>query len=306
MEPDGSLLRKIPEAIRAFGWTSFPKVGDVIRRPYDNGWVVISQMDHAQLSGALMARWGNETFASPTPEAEVLFAISEHDNGWHEWERVPEIHPETGYPLQFNELRFEPFSAIWRRGTERHRKTHPYASLILALHAASLARRRLEKASRPHEGQEGDRFLGEEWPDTEAARLRAFIFEMEQLRIALFDAVMAESQRKREELQAECKANFRLLQVGDFVSLELCCGLCEPFTIDQVPALGGGRPLSVQFEPVSKDTVAVSPYPFSQPDVTVAVPGRILRQKVFTSREELRIHLERADPIHLSFCFRPA
>jgi hypothetical protein len=278
----------------------------VIRRPFNNGWVVISQMDHAQLSGALMARWGNETFASPTPEAEVLFAISEHDNGWHEWERAPEIHPETGYPLQFNELRFEPFSAIWRRGTERHRKTRPYTSLILALHAASLARRRLEKASRPHEGQEGDRFLGEEWPDTEAARLSAFIAEMEQLRIALFDAVMAESPVKRDEIEAELKANFRLLQVGDLVSLELCYGLCEPFTIDQVPALGGGGSLSVKFEPVSKDTLAVSPYPFLQPDVAVAVPGRILCQKVFTSPEELRSHLERADPIHLSFCLRPA
>ncbi|MFQ5802974.1 MAG: DUF3891 family protein [Candidatus Methylomirabilales bacterium] len=278
----------------------------MIRRPYDNGWVVISQMDHARLSGALMARWGNETFAPPIPQAEALFAISEHDNGWDEWERAPEIHPETGYPLQFNELRFEPFSAIWRRGTERHRKARPYTSLILALHAASLARRRLEKASRPHEGQEGDRFLGEEWPDTEAARLSTFIAEMEQLRMGLFDAVMAESRRKREELQAECTTNFRLLQVGDVVSLELCCGLCEPFTIDQVPALGGGHSLSVKFEPVSKDTVAVSPYPFSQRDVTVAVRGRILRQKVFTSPEELGSHLGGADPIHLSFCLRPA
>lgn len=278
----------------------------MIRRPYHDGWVLISQRDHAVLSGALMAWWGNETFVPPIRQAEVLFAITEHDNGWEEWERAPEIHAETGYPLQFNELRFEAFTAIWRRGTARHRKTRPYASLIFALHAANLARRRLEKALRPHEGPEGSRFLGEEWPDAEAERLSAFIAEMEQLQVELFDAVMSQSQVKRDQLEAEFKANFRLLQIGDLISLELCCGLCEPFTIDQVPALVAGRSLCVKFEPVSEDTLAVRPYPFSQPDVAVAVPGRILRQKVFASSEELRNHIERVDPISLAFRLTPA
>lgn len=278
----------------------------MIRRPHDSGWVVVSQTDHARLSGALIARWGNETFAAPVPRAEVLFAISEHDNGWLEWEEAPEIHPETGYPLQFNELPFEAFRAIWHRGTERYRKSHPYASLILVLHAAYLARRRLEKIVKAHAGREGDRWLGEGWPGTEAARLGTFVTEMEQLRVELFDTVMAGSHVARDAIEAEIAVNFRLLQIGDLVSLELCCGLREPVIIDQVPALKPERDLSVHFEPLSEDTFAVSPCPFSQPDVVVAVPGRILRQKVFRSREELRNHLERADPVTLSFHLRQA
>ncbi len=305
MEPDGSLLRKIPEAIRAFGWTSFPKVGDVIRRPYDNGWVMISQMDHAQLSGALMARWGNETFASPFPPAEALFAISEHDNGWHEWERTPEIHPETGYPLNFNELTSQAYTIIWRRGVEHHRKYHPYASLLIALQTDHLARSRLERFMGQGEERSARGFLERTPADQEAAYLKVFIAEIENLRGELMDALQAQDKGQSDRLDSEIRANFRLLQIGDLVSLMCCCGLSKPFTIDQVPALGGGRSLSVKFESVSKDTVAVSPYPFSRSDVTVAVPGRILRQKVFTSREELCSHLERADPIHLSFCLRP-
>lgn len=253
-----------------------------------------------------MARWGNATFVSPDPYADVLLAIAEHDNGWDEWEQAPEIHPDTGYPLQFNELKFEAFSAIWRRGTERHRKNRPYASLILALHAASLARRRLKNVLGPHGNQEGDRFLGEGWPDTEAVRLGAFITEMEQVRVELFAVVMAESPMEPAELEAQLKTNFRLLQIGDLVSLELCCGLREPFTIDHVPGPIPGRELSVNFEPVSEGVLAVSPYPFSQPDVTAAVPGRILHQQVFTSREELCNHLQRADPVRLSFHLRQA
>lgn len=253
-----------------------------------------------------MARWGNEIFASPVPHADVVLAITEHDNGWDEWERDPEIHPETGYPLQFNELGFEAFNAIWRRGTERHRKSLPYISLMLTLHAVNLARRRLEKVAGPHRDQEGSRFLGERWSETDAARLGAFIAEMEQRQRELFDVVLAESQVKRDALEAEIKANFRLLQIGDLVSLELCSGLCEPFVVDRAPALMPDRSLSVSFEPVSEGVLTVSPYPFRQPDVMVGVPGRILRQKVFTSREELRIHLERADPVRLSFHLKQA
>ena len=306
MEPDIGLPHKILEPLRTFPQDLLFGDGDVIRRPYNNGWVVISQMDHARLAGALIARWGNETFAAPVPQAEVLFAISEHDNGWLEWERAPEVHPETGYPLQFNELTFEAFRAIWHRGTERYRKSHPYASLILALHAAHLARRRLEKVLEAHEGREGNRFLGERWPGTEAARLSTFVTEMEQLRVELFDRVMAGSHVARAALEAEIAVNFRLLQIGDLVSLELCCGLCEPVIIDQVPALMPERGLSVHFKPQREDTFAVSPYPFSQDDVAAAVPGRILRQRVFRSQEELCNHLERADPVTLSFRFRRA
>jgi hypothetical protein len=142
--------------------------------------------------------------------------------------------------------------------------------------------------------------------DQEAAYLIVFIAENENLRGELMDALQAQDKGQSDRLDSEVRANFRLLQIGDLVSLMCCCGLSKPFTIDQVPALGGGRSLSVKFEPVSKDTLAVSPYPFLQPDVAVAVPGRILPQKVFTSPEELRNRLERADPINLSFCLRPA
>ena len=56
-------------------------------------WLV-SQPDHAELSGLLAANWGNDEFARPgqfasanDPEqlrAETVLAIAQHDNGW--WE----------------------------------------------------------------------------------------------------------------------------------------------------------------------------------------------------------------------------
>ncbi|MFQ5533056.1 MAG: DUF3891 family protein, partial [Candidatus Methylomirabilales bacterium] len=269
---------------------------DMIRRPYHDGWVLIRQGDHAALSGALMARWGNTTFFSPTPREEVLFGIAEHDNGWDDWDRVPEIHTETGYPLQFTELTSDAYSAIWRRGVAYHRKKHPYASLLITLHTAYLARSRLE------------RLRGEEYGFSveETASLEAFVAEIEKIRVELTDELRARGEGKSDQLEAEIRANFRLLQIGDLVSLKFCSGLSEPFTIDLVPAQVMGSSHSVTFVPVSDDTIALCPYPFSEPDVAVAVPGRILRREVFASNQELRDHLLRADSISLSLRIIPA
>ncbi|MFQ5658044.1 MAG: DUF3891 family protein [Candidatus Methylomirabilales bacterium] len=265
----------------------------MIRRPYHDGWVLINQKDHAALSGALMARWGNSNFFFPIPREEVVFGIAQHDSGWDDWDRAPEIHAETGYPLQFTELTSDAYSTIWRRGVEHHRKTHPYASLLIASHTAYLARCRLE------------RMREEEPSGVEVESLEAFLADLENIRVEIADALEAKGEGESDQLEAETRANFRLLQVGDLVSLKFCCGLSEPFTVDQVPAQEIGASHSVTFEPVDNETLVVTPYPFSEPDVGVAVPGRILRQKVFASSQELRDHLHGADHLTLSLRLIP-
>ena len=265
----------------------------MIRRPHHGGWILISQRDHAALSGALMGRWGNEVFTGPTPLAEVLLGIAAHDDGWDAWDRLPGIHGETGYPLQFTELTSEAYIPIWRRGVEHHREASPYAALLIALHTEHLARRRLEKV------------LGHA-ADEEAARLTAFIAEMERLRQELADTVMAQSETTSERLEAEIKTNFRLLQIGDLVSLELCGGLSGVFSVEEIPGQETGSFLSVTFAPVSEDVLIVTPYPFSGADVVVTVSGRILPKRVFASTAELRDDLRGADPINLTLRLKPA
>lgn len=255
-----------------------------------------------------MARWGNEAFAPAAPHAEVLFGIAEHDNGWEEWDQAPKIHVESGYPLHFNELAAEAYGQIWRRGVERYRKRSPYASLLITLHTADLARRRLENtARREAESKSASRFLGKGVGGrAETATLSVFLAEMEARRGELTDALMGQAKARSDRLEAEIEANFRLLQIGDIISLMFCCGLSGPFTLEDVPTGEGGPRGSVIFEPVSEDTLGVRPYPFSEHDVTVAVPGRLLRHRVFASNAELHAHLNRAAPISLVFHLQPA
>ena len=79
----------------------------------DKVWLV-SQPDHAEVSGYLAAHWGNEEFTRPgyyaasnDPErlrAETVLAIAQHDNGWWEWEAAPELSEIDGLPLGLSEL----------------------------------------------------------------------------------------------------------------------------------------------------------------------------------------------------------
>lgn len=266
----------------------------MIRRPYnDEGWILITQMDHAALSGALMVQWGNAAFAAPAPKDEVLLGISEHDNGWEEWDKRPEIHLQTRTPLHFNELANQAYSEIWRRGAERYRKSHPYACLLIVSHVENLARMRLGKVREQGEQRDGGIF-------------QSFIAEMEKLCSELFEVVALKRKAKRERLEAEVKANFRLLQIADLLSLELCCGVSGSFVVDQVPAQVTGPYLSLNFQPVGEYTLKVSPYPFARPDVVVKVPGRIVRQRTFASGEALREHLQKADTTTITFHLKPA
>ena len=64
----------------------------------EHGLRVILQTDHAALSGALAAHWGNAVFRRPEPTQAMLLAAAEHDNGWREWEDRPRVNPTTRRP----------------------------------------------------------------------------------------------------------------------------------------------------------------------------------------------------------------
>ena len=76
----------------------------MIRRKDSEGWILVSQHDHAMLAGEIIALWGNDAFTRPRPFEEVVFAVSQHDSGWKEWDSHPKINPENGYPANFMEM----------------------------------------------------------------------------------------------------------------------------------------------------------------------------------------------------------
>ena len=97
----------------------------------DNRTWLVSQPDHGRVAGYLAAHWGNDQFAAPghfadahDPEqlcAETVLAIAEHDNGWWEWEAIPELGDRDDLPLDLAEVLKNRQEGMdrWRRGIPR-------------------------------------------------------------------------------------------------------------------------------------------------------------------------------------------
>lgn len=89
----------------------------MIRRDIDNGWLLISQIEHARLAYDLALAWGNER-TSGLPLVEWLLpAIRGHDDGWFEWEQSPRLK-QDGVPMSFTEMPAGDSVEIWSRSIE--------------------------------------------------------------------------------------------------------------------------------------------------------------------------------------------
>jgi hypothetical protein len=103
-------------------------------------WALVSQIEHARISGEL-ARRATGQFTQPALAAvrrEVLAAIACHDDGWAAWERSPRLDPERGRPLSFMELEPAEAVTIWNRSIAAAEAHGPLAAWMVAGHFARL------------------------------------------------------------------------------------------------------------------------------------------------------------------------
>ena len=103
----------------------------VQRRP--DSLRLITQHDHALLSGELAAAWHGVDGADVL-SIELLLAVALHDVSWRELDRRPLWDPETGRPHDFSTypraLRVAPI----REGVEEVGRLHPRAGRLVTLH----------------------------------------------------------------------------------------------------------------------------------------------------------------------------
>jgi hypothetical protein len=105
-------------------------------------WLLISQVEHARLSGELarrcIDRFGPSGEAMSSVRQELLDAITHHDDGWLEWEHDPRLDPEHGRPLSFLELPTAEAFLIWDRSIEVARTIGELAAWVVAGHFSAL------------------------------------------------------------------------------------------------------------------------------------------------------------------------
>ena len=252
----------------------------MIRRDDTDGWILITQYDHAVLAGNLMERWGNETFSPPLPREEVLFSVREHDCGWKEWDSSPKINPENGYPANFMEMESSDQTGIWRESFESHAEEHPYASALIALHFARFNRKLLTKDP------------SDVYAKSLEGGIDGFVSDMLGIDVS-----------KRGAVPPGIKINLRLLQVGDIISLALCHGW-ESMEIAHVPVDYEGNSRRLALKSDDGFNFTVSPYPFSGTTLKLRVQARKLGRRSYSGNEDLRRSLGNAPYAALDFTIR--
>jgi len=277
----------------------------MIRREWKGQLLLIPQTAHAQLAGKLAGQWGNEEFLSPQPRLEVILATAQHDHGWEEWERAPQLNPQKGLPYHFTEMPIPEHLRILRGSVERIRKQNAYAALLVSLHGAALYAHDLDPArDSPQTREQVREFLSEQLKVQQELR-----WELEQAYPPPPPRIVVEDDEDEDEPSPSREAlyhqwisephvnlNFRLLQVWDWLSLLLCCFPLTERVIPQVPR--NDDPASwveMKLIPRGENAFTLDPYPFRAPQFRVTVSGRLLAGTFQTQESFLSAY--RAAPV---------
>lgn len=251
----------------------------MIRRDNNGGWILITQHDHALLSGQIMAHWGNDNFVKPKPYDEVLFAVRVHDSGWKDWDAQPKVNPENGYPANFTEMSPYDQSVIWSKCYRPYSREHSYAAALIALHFSKFNRSNLKKD--PYNKQ------------------------LELLQIDMKEVVSKElgfniSNTNSDKIPEDIRVNLKILQIGDIISLTLCHGW-RSIEITETPIDYTGNNSILKMNSEDGLNYNITPYPFDESQLEFKIKGLCLDQKSFSSDVELREKIASSEDDTLAF-----
>lgn len=259
----------------------------IVRYESDGSIVMITQNDHAQVSGLCAAHWGNDTFEKPRPYGSLVRAAMFHDRGWIRYETGPELDAQgktpnyRQVPNTPEQLQSFEWAGDWLGEIDL------YAGLMIARHRTGLWQGRYGVITSPPAVQRG------ELPPP----IKAFIARNEGKQKSTADQFNA----------VELAINYNLLQVWDLISLYICQNeTLAPDKIEPVPVGYSGKAgVGVTLTPRGDNTIALDPYPFDQPLLTTNVIFRRLNENKFKDQAELQAAYFRTAPQTMSFKLVP-
>lgn len=283
----------------------------MIRRQENNGWLLITQPDHAKLAGEMARHWGNDKFSRATPRDEVLFAIAEHDNGWREPDAAPQLNPANGLPYHFAEWSLANHFANWRRGEQRFLSQNRYASLLISRHGSILFRYLVDTQAdpvlaHPFFARETWRSRGLQMSPEEQRQVLSFVEEREEFQRGVHKELAADPRFAGAVNPEQLNCNFRLLQVCDALSLYICSGPPQEKTLPNIARRNWNDRVSLTLRPDGQKAALIEPYPFALSSLQVQVQARRLPLGPFRHQDELEEAWQRASLETISFTFRRA
>ena len=257
--------------------------------------VVIRQTDHAVLSGFLARELGNELFARPEPAESFRLAVTEHDNGWSEWELLPRIDRVTFLPYSFMSIPTTEHMALYQRGIERVVKADRYAGLLVSLHCAGLY-------DRTHATIPG--YSAKYIKSQESELVNEFTqgLRLQQLRLKV--DLRADPAMNDFIEENWLQTNSKRLEALDRLSLYFCLAPMEPATIDGVPVDYKGSEVDWVLQPEADQSVTLEPYPFRRDPLEISVLARRVPKRRYADDAEFHKAVAQAPYFALEFTIR--
>lgn len=119
----------------------------MIVRERANDIVMITQHDHARISGKLASYWKDDLFKGQPERASVELAINEHDRAWISVDSKPFWNDKSKLPYSFTDLPNEPKLVLYKHGLDEVEEMNAYAGLLCSQHYTHFTKGDSSKAS---------------------------------------------------------------------------------------------------------------------------------------------------------------
>ena len=228
---------------------------------------IIFQTDHARMSGQIAAVFGNDDFASPTPQEPLIFVAAHHDEGWQPVDERVEMDPETGLPYHLTRTPL-PYLVQTSAGSPAFNEAHhPYSGILSSMHTVGLFNGRYGLS---------DKIFIDLVPAEHKPAMQGMLDE-ELARQARLELQLANQPETMRFVTTEALfRNYKLLQFFDTLALY--------FHMSHEQARGEAQFLNVPrsladdvtmtIAPVEAGTYRCTPYPFREDTVTLNYTAR--------------------------------
>ncbi len=267
----------------------------MIRREWEDDWVLFPQPEHARISGVVAEAWGSGDFARPEPWDDILRATYEHDVGWTDWEKAPTLNADH-LPAHFTETPVDVNFDIFRKGVQNvYSRGYPNAAALVSRHAANIYMGIL--------GGVGARPLSPE----EKSKMSAYVAEQEERQAEICREINEGAGKDEAVTLEDVNRHGKFVTAMDTISLVLCNGWNHRNRLQQVPV---GPSEEDGFADIALDladphTLRVSPWPFSRDCVEATARGRRIPREPFDSDEDLHAALRDAPLFEMTYRLMP-
>jgi|GEM_PF-283970 hypothetical protein len=266
----------------------------MIRIETEEGWTLIEHPEHARLAGRFAARWGNAEFAAPEPRADILVAVTRHDDAWADRDRLPFLTRQgrpsafsqelVGKYSAFEEIDLADYLRVRGRAAEVVAADNPYAAVVISMHTVDLLTTHADLSG-----------LG----DADRELHRVFIGGQRHAQAERIRSLSAAPGNGDAVTPARLQRAFEFLQACDSMSLAVCSRFPRPISLRHLHPRRDGTLARVECTPLGNDTYRLSPYPLDDPRVVFDLPCRHVAGREFTSQDAFRAAYAAAPMAHL-------